>query len=109
MAKIDIITLTGFTANDGSIIASGATIKFASEFYAASTDIIIRPMIYRNRELFDAGYSSVPCDVLPCDFILNVPETTYYTLTPMMLYEMVKDYLNSLFDDEIFEIKIITD
>ena len=32
MAKIDIITLTGLTATDGSMITSGATVKFLSEF-----------------------------------------------------------------------------
>jgi len=107
MAKIDIITLSGLTANDGSIIESGATVKFNSEFYAASTDIIIRPMIYRNRELFELGYSDVPCDEIPRDFILVVPEEDYYTMTPTILYEMVKDELNNRFGADMYEIQII--
>ena len=107
MAKIDIITLSGLTANDGSIIESGATVKFNSEFYAASTDIIIRPMIYRNRELFDMGYSAIPCDEIPRDFIMTVPEEDYYTMTPAILYEMVKDELNNRFGADMYEIQII--
>lgn len=111
MAKIDIITLSGLTATDGSIIASGATVKFGSEFMAATTDIIIRPVVYRNRELFDAGYLNVPVpeETIPYDFILQIPEEEYYVLTPTILYGHVCDYLNTLFDTDMFEVKIITD
>jgi hypothetical protein len=107
MAKIDILTLTGLTAADGSIIASGATIKFASEFMVANTDIIIRPKLYRNRELFDMGFKSVDTNDLPFDFILQLPEEEYYTLTPAILYQKVCDYLNNLFGGQAFEVNII--
>ena len=109
MAKIDILTLTGLTAIDGSVIASGATIKFESEFMVANTNIIIRPKVYRSRELFDAGYSNVETRDIPFDFILQLPEEEYYVLTPMILYERVRDYLNNLFGEEAFEINIIVD
>ena len=107
MAKIDIITLTGLTASDGSIIASGATVKFDSEFMAASTDIRIILQIYRNRELFELGFSStqIPEETLPYDFILNIPEEEYYVLTPAILYQEVCEYLNTLIPNA-FEIKI---
>jgi len=109
MAKIDILTLTGLTAADGSVIASGATIKFASEFMVANTDIIIRPKVYRNRELFDMGYVNVETNDIPFDFILKLPEEEYYTLTPTFLYEKVRDYLNNSLGGEYFELKIIND
>ena len=107
MAKIDILTLTGLTATDGSVIASGATIKFASEFQVANTDIIIRPKVFRNRELFDMGYQNVETNDLPFDFIIQIPEEEYYVLTPTILYQHVCDYLNNLFGVDVFEVKII--
>jgi len=110
MAKIDIITLSGITASDGSILASGATVKFDSEFHAASIDIRIMLQIYRNRELFESGFSSTPIpeETLPYDFVLTIPEEEYYVLTPAALYQEVCDYLNTLIPD-MFEVKIITE
>ncbi len=109
MVKIDLITLSGITAGDGSVIASGATVKFSSEFQAASTDIMIKPMVYRNRELFDAGYDAIPIPekIIPYDFVLTIPEEEFYVLTPAILYQEVCDYLNNLFGFKMFEIKII--
>jgi len=57
MAKVDLITISGLTASDGSFIASGATLKFDSNFFAASTHIKISPKLYRSRELFENGYN----------------------------------------------------
>lgn len=110
MAKIDIITLSGITASDGSILESGATVKFDSEFHAASTDIRIMLQIYRNRELFESGYGSVqiPEETFPYDFILSIPEEEFYVLTPAALYQEVCDYLNENVVD-MFEVQIITD
>jgi hypothetical protein len=53
MQKLNIITLIDFTAVDGSIVASGATVKFDSEMYSSKNVILIRPKIYRNRNLFE--------------------------------------------------------
>jgi hypothetical protein len=107
MAKIDIITLTGLTASDGSMILSGATLKFNSEFFAQSNDIMIRPKIYRSRELFDLGFNQVYTDVIPDNFKLSLEDVDFYTLTPAILYEKVRDYLNVLMGAQVFEIKII--
>ena len=108
MAKIDIITLSGLTAGDGSVIASGATVKFDSEFSAASTDIRIMLQVYRNREVFEMGFSSVqiPEETLPYDFILTIPEEEFYVITPTILYQEVCEYLNTLIPD-MFEVVII--
>lgn len=107
MAKIDIITLTGFTANDGSLIASGATVKFTSEFMIANTDIIVRPKVFRNRELFDLGCSNVETDEVLNELILSLPEEEYYVLTPALLYQEVCDYLNTSMGGFYFEVQII--
>lgn len=110
MTKIDIISLSGITASDGSVIASGATVKFDSEFHAASTDIRIMLKVYRNRELFEAGWDNtpVPEEILPYDFILSIPEEEFYVLTPAQLYQEVCDYLNENILD-MFEVQIITE
>lgn len=107
MAKIDIITLTGLTAIDGSIIASGATIKFETLFFIGTTDIEIRPRVFRSRELFENGFQWVRTIELPTDFKMAIPEEEYYVLTPQIIYEKVKDYLNNLFGVDVFEINII--
>jgi hypothetical protein len=107
MAKIDLITLTGFTATDGSIIASGATIKFSSEFQIRSTDVMVRPKVFRSRELFDMGYQNVNTDEIPNEFIVRLAEEEFYVLTPARLYEIVRDYLNMRYGANVFEIKYI--
>jgi len=107
MAKIDIITLTGLTAIDGSVVVSGATVKFETLFFIGTTDVEIRPRVFRSRELFEMGYQPVKTIELPNDFKLLVPEAEYYTLTPTILYEEVRDYLNNLFGANVFEINII--
>jgi len=107
MAKIDIITLSGLTAGDGSILASGATVKFDSEFTAASTDIRITLRVYRNREVFENGFDNVPIskETLPNDYVMNVPEEEFYVLTPTILYEIVCVHLNQLIPN-MFEVRI---
>ena len=107
MAKIDIITLTGLTANDGSEIASGATVKFSSEFRVGRTRVMVRPEIYRNRELFEAGYRQIISDDIPNEFQISYDEADFYVLTPQQLYTDVCEYLNNLFGNTCFEIQII--
>ena len=110
MAKVDLITLTGLTASDGSIIASGATIKFDSEFKIGNTNVRAYPKIWRNRELFDRGYTDtqVTTEVLPDDiYITTLTEEEYYTLSPLKLYEIVRDILNEYYGVDIIELQII--
>ena len=106
MIKIDIISLTGLTAVDGSVVASGATMRFESVFYNGSNLINIRLKVYRSRELFEAGYENVRVIELPHDFDLNIPDEEYYVLTPQILYEKVMEKLNELLGGIYFEIKI---
>jgi hypothetical protein len=107
MAKIDIILLSGLTAMDGSLVTSGATLKFDTEFYARSNHIMIRPKLYRNREVFDLGYENVRTSDIPNDIIFELSDNDFYTLTPQALYEKVRDYLNNMFGANVFEINII--
>ena len=107
MAKIDLMTLTGFTAVDGSIIESGATVKFDSEFQARSNNVMIRPKIFRSRQLFEADFEHVWAVEIPREFVIMLTEQDLYTLTPAVLYEKVRDRLNNLFGETFFEINII--
>jgi len=110
MAKIDLITLTGLTASDGSVIASGATIKFSTNFEIGTTNIRVFPKIWRNRELFESGFTSIQVisEELPDDiYLMDIPEEEYYILTPHKLYEMVRDWLNNYYGADIIELQII--
>jgi hypothetical protein len=111
MAKVDLITITGLTASDGSVVASGATLKFNSEFFAASTKVKITPKLYRNRELFENGFSEIKIseEIIPVDFMMEFNEEDFYVMTPLVLYQEVGKYLNNMLGDEYFELKVIED
>ena len=111
MAKIDIITLSALTASDGSIIANGATVKFQTIFNIGSISVKVYPKIWRNRELFESGFTDIQVsnEVLPDDITLSAwTEEEFYNLTPLALYQEVTKYLNGLYDTDYFEIQIIT-
>ena len=107
MAKIDILTLTGLTANDGSLIASGATIKFSSEFQIGRTSVMVRPKVYRSGELFEQGFTPIETEDIPNEFQIHLEEADFYVLTPQQLYNDVCNYLNNLFGADVFEVVII--
>ena len=108
MAKVDLLLVSGLTASDGSIVESGATLKFDSEFVASVTDVRITPKLYRNRELFESGYTHiwVSEETLPNSFVLEFPEEEFYVLTPLLLYEAVGDWLNNFLGGTYFELLI---
>ena len=109
MAKVDLMLISGLIASDGSIVASGATLKFDSEFKASTTRIRIFPRLYRNRELFESGYTSIHIadNIIPDVFEITLPEEEYYVLTPLLLYEAVGDWLNNFMGGTYFELQII--
>ena len=109
MAKVDLILTSGLTAGDGSIVASGATLKFNSEFEAGNTMINVFPRLYRNRELFESGYTNIFMSeqIIPPEMRLELTTEEYYVLTPLDLYTKVGEYLNTLLGAEYFELKII--
>jgi len=111
MAKVDLMTVSGLTATDGSIVTSGATLKFNSEFFAASTNVKITPKLYRNRELFETGFSEIKISesIIPIDFMLEFAEEDFYVMTPLVLYQEVGKYLNNMLGADYFELKIIED
>jgi len=107
MAKIDLMLTSGLTATDGSFIASGATLKFNSEFYAGITEITIKLRLYRNRVLFESGYTNTECIEFPHDLVLDIPEEEYYVITPLQVYEKVGEAMNEYLGGEYFELIIL--
>jgi hypothetical protein len=109
MAKVDLLLVTGLTASDGSVVASGATLKFDSEFLASSTRVRIVPKLYRNRELFESGYTHINISeqIIPYDFTLEFMEEDFYSLTPLVLYQEVGNWLNNFLGGDYFELNII--
>lgn len=108
MAKVDLLLTSGITAGDGSIISSGATLKFDSEFKAGSTKVMVQPRIYRNRELFEEGYTPIFVDesIIPYDILIDFSSEEFYVLTPLLLYQAVGDWLNNRMGGEYFELVI---
>ena len=107
MGTIDIISLTGLTAIDGSLVSSGATIKFETLFLVGVNDVEIRLKIYRSRELFENGFQTIQVYELPNDFRMSIPDEEYYTITPFRIYQLVNQHLNMMLGGEFFELKII--
>jgi len=109
MAKVDLLLVSGLTASDGSIVASGATLKFDSEFVASVTDVRVTPKLYRDRELFESGYTHIWMseDIIPNSFVLELTDEEFYTLTPLILYEKVGEWLNTFLGNTYFELEII--
>lgn len=110
--KIDLLTVSALTASDGSVIASGATIKFETYFEVGNTNVRVFPKIYRSRELFELGYS--PITMNDQDFpkelyIQTLTENDFYTLTPQTLYTIVRDQINNFYGGSICNINIIED
>lgn len=109
MARVDLLLVTGLTAGDGSIVSNGATLKFDSEFQAGTTMIKVFPKLYRNRELFESGYTHVLMseNVIPPELEMILSEDDYYVLTPLKLYEEVANWLNNFLGGTYFELVII--
>lgn len=108
MIKIDIVSLTGLTAVDGSVVAEGAIVRFETTFFNGVSEAKIKIQVFRNRELFESGYENVRVLELPYEFNLKIPDDIYYTMTPEILYGLIKDELNNIIGGECFEVSITT-
>jgi len=69
----------------------------------------ISPKLYRNRELFESGYTHIWMseEILPNSIVLHFEDDVFYTLTPLQLYEEVGNHLNAMLGGEYFELVII--
>ena len=104
---MDIFTVTGLTLTDGSILDSGAILKFSTEFPIGVDGYRFEIQPYRSREIFEAGYK--PVEIM--DFM-----TTGEIFVPNMsdinmigLYHTVNNFINSQYDDIVSEVVIYQD
>jgi len=105
MGKIDLQSLLDVESGDGSIISSGAIVKFDSQFHIGSLEIITIPKMYRSRELFESGYTDVHCLALPPSINIEISsEDEFNQLTVLGLNERLRDYLNAIFEGLYFEV-----
>lgn len=96
--KIDIVTLTGLTATDGSIIDAGAVIKFETIFPIGIAGFIARIKVYRNREIFEAGYDGISLYKIE-DEITQILGAEFFDLTPTVLNQRVAEHINAQYSD----------
>ena len=98
--KKDIITLTGLTAEDGSIVASGAHIALEIEFPMNFQGYYARINVFRSKEIFENGYQPVR--------ILNIEDELMKETTEDILMSSIYDdvviFINEQFDNPVCEI-----
>jgi len=96
---------SGLTAKFGELITSGI-LKFESKFMVGTTNVLITPIFYKSRAIFEAGYSPIDMMNYPREFKLVFTEEQFYQITPAILFTGVCDYLNTLLNVQAFEITI---
>ena len=105
MTNIDIITLTGLTATDGSIIDAGAVIKFETEFPIGFAGFYARIKVYRNRTIFEAGYDGIYLHGIKDELIEDMG-IEFFNLTPTILYTKVAEFINAEYGATVCEVEI---
>ena len=98
--KKDIITLTGLTAEDGSIVASGAHIALEIEIPMNFQGYHARINVFRSKEIFENGYQPVRLLNLEDEFS---KETTEDILTSSIYNEAII-FINGQFENPVCEI-----
>lgn len=106
MNEVYLITLSGLTASDGSLIESGAIVKISTMF-ELNQNIRVYLKIYRNLEIFKNGYSPIQVNgnILPDNIYFTDLINDYYSLTIEQLYTIVCNWLNDFYKSEMFKIE----
>lgn len=94
---------SGLTAVDGDLLTFGV-LKFDTKFSAGTLDVEISTKFYKYRENFEKGYACREVLDYPKQFILKFTEEDYYSLTPMLIFEKVCNWLNNYMQVVAFEI-----
>ena len=105
MTNIDIVTLTGLTAEDGSIVDAGAIIKFNTEFPIGFAGFQSMIRVYRSIETYNNGYDHVKLHGIDPETIQDLGED-FFNLTPTVLYTKVAEYINAYYEATVCEVEI---
>jgi len=106
LTKINIISLTGLTLMDDTVLPSGATFKIAVEFPTTFKGFRYDIEVYENQERFEAG--DAPLELK--DFVSN---GEYYLgnnlpqINILAIYYMVTAFISSQYDVPVA--KVITE
>ena len=98
--KKDIITITGLTAEDGSVVTAGAHMVLEIEFPVQFNGYLSRIYVYRNKQIFENGYAPIRIMDLEEEMVV---ETTEDVAISTIHSEMVA-FINDQFDQPVCEI-----
>jgi hypothetical protein len=105
MKDIKIITTTGLTTVDGSILEAGAVVKFECVFPIKFKGYIARISFFRSQESFEEGFKGVQLKDFNSEHIENLGEQLLEVDLPM-IYNKVAGYINAQFNAPVCEVQI---
>jgi len=103
---VDIITTSGLTGRDGSVIAAGAVIKFETEFPIGFSGFVSRLRVYRSKAIYENGYSNVSLKDFDNEIREDLGEE-FFNLTPLILYNKVVENINNQYGATVCEVQTI--
>jgi len=98
--KKDIVTLTGLTAVDGSVVSAGAHISLEIEFPSLFDGYVARVSFFRNKQIFENGYEPVRIK----DFEDEFRKLSTEDVNVSTIYTETVAFINDQFDSPICEI-----
>lgn len=102
--KIDIITLTGLTLADGSILDAGAVMKFTTEFPIGLDGYRFDISPYRSIEIYKAGYK--PVEIMDFNIAGEILVDNMVDVNIMGIYHSVNNFINSQYPNAVSEVVI---
>ena len=98
--KKDIITITGLTSEDGSVLTAGAHIAVEMEIRSNFNGYAARAVVYRNKQIFENGYAPVRIK----DFEEELVIETTDDFTVSSVYTEMVNFINNQYDSPVCEI-----
>ena len=98
--KKDIITITGLTTVDGSVLTVGAHIALEIEFPIQFDGYNVNIRFFRNKQIYENGYESLRI----LNFEDNYSKINTEDITVSEIYSEAVNYINGQFDSPVCEI-----
>jgi hypothetical protein len=91
---------TGLTTTDGGSVASGAYVIFSTRFPHRGLNYSVEILIYRSLAALDNGFSAIQVIEIPQYYYTKtLTEQEFATLTPIIIHEHVKEFLENYVGD----------